>query len=309
MRDIASVLRVTVLFCLAPLLGCAGAPPSIEPFPEQASRYVEIDGARIHYFDFHPTVEALPIVWVHGYAGAAYEALYVSELIDQRVIAVDLPGSGLSEKPDAVYSIERFAEVIVALIDALHIDRFVLVGHSLGGAVAATIAAESRIKHRIDRLVLVAPYGLPNQAGRFLEFLSDRRALVRLGMLFYNERMLERFLRRNTFYDPEAAPQALANYYNYALFYTEGGIDALARVTTDVIGTPLAPQTLPSIVAPTLIIWGRNDEVLSPEGAECFAELIPSSELALLARSGHLPHVERPGAVAFLLARFVGPAL
>jgi pimeloyl-ACP methyl ester carboxylesterase len=301
-----SVIRA-LIWCVVALwlMGCGGTPPPVESFFEHDSRFVKVDDTRIHYFDFGPSSNRTPIIWVHGYAGGAFEAYYISDLLGRRLIALDLPGSGLSEKPDDAYSVERFAEVVLGFADELEVDRFVLVGHSLGGAVASTIAADPVFAKRIEKLVLIAPYGLEDQAGAFLESLSDREALVRFGMLFYNPRMLERFLRRNTFHDPEAAPQALAGYYSNALFHTNGGKEALVRVTTDVIGTPLPPRTLSSIEVPTLIVWGRNDEVLPFEDAIRFSSQIPSSRVASVSRSGHLPHVERPGAVAFLINLFL----
>jgi pimeloyl-ACP methyl ester carboxylesterase len=286
-------------------VSCAGAPPVIESFPAAASHVVEIDGVDIHYFDFNRDAEGIPIIWLHGYAGVGFEAFYIHDHLSRRVIALELPGSGLSEKPEVDYSIAFFANTVKRLAKELHIDRYVLVGHSMGGAVAAQVATDGDAQ--IEQLVLIAPYVVAGQAGSFLEFVSDIRVLVDLGISVYNEGLLGLFLRQNVFYDSELIPPDLVNYYARSIFYTERGKAALADVTSDVIGHTIDPDRLGDISVPTLLLWGTEDKVLPFDDAAEVASRIPRGEFASIARAGHVPHIERPGAVAFHIERFLFP--
>jgi pimeloyl-ACP methyl ester carboxylesterase len=103
--------------------------------PKAQSRFAKLDGARIHYVNYGKGREAL--VLVHGWtSNLEFWRDQVSELAKRnRVIAIDLPGHGLSDKPQIVYSMDLFARAVDAVLRDAHVDRAVLVGHSMGTPV------------------------------------------------------------------------------------------------------------------------------------------------------------------------------
>lgn len=124
-------------WCAALLLALTLAPAAFaEPAaPKAQSRFAKLDGARIHYVNYGKGREAL--VLVHGWtSNLEFWRDQVSELAKRnRVIAIDLPGHGLSDKPQIVYSMDLFARAVDAVLRDAHVDRAVLVGHSMGTPV------------------------------------------------------------------------------------------------------------------------------------------------------------------------------
>jgi len=110
---------------------------------------------RIRYRMLGDASDRPPLVLIHGAGGGQYIWLEQSRLaVGRQLITLDLPGHGQSTPEPESVTIEEYAEVVTRLADALAVDRFVPVGHSMGGAVALTLALEHAA--RVDRLVLVA---------------------------------------------------------------------------------------------------------------------------------------------------------
>lgn len=278
---------------LLPLFSCIGAPPVIESYPHHVARTVRVDGVEIHYFDFNHTATGTVLIWVHGQSGASFETSYLAvELTgDHRLIALDLPGNGLSEKPRRRYTDEYYQEVLRQFISYIDVDEYVLVGHSLGGVSVLPVAAEQ--PPGLQALILVAPYYFRGQAGGLREFLSNTGPLVDLAMALYAPWMMQMIVRREAFYNADLVPENLLAFYRTALFHTENGRGALASVTRHMVGKERETDVLGQVTVPTLIAWGREDRVLSYDHAERFVTAIPGSTLVTYERTGHLPHVER----------------
>jgi pimeloyl-ACP methyl ester carboxylesterase len=126
-------LHWCVAFLLA--LTIASAAFAEKSGPKAQSRFAKLDGARIHYVNYGKGHEAL--VLVHGWTSNL--EFWRDQIADfskrNRVIAIDLPGHGLSDKPDTVYSMDYFARAIDAVLRDAHVDHAVLVGHSMGTPV------------------------------------------------------------------------------------------------------------------------------------------------------------------------------
>ena len=287
------------------LISCAGPSPSVDASSGDDARTIDVDGVRIHYFDFNRGATGTPILWIHGYAGTGFEASFIVDALGPapRLIAPDLPGSGLSDKPPVDYTLDYYVDSVRAFARALDLDEYVLVGHSMGGMIAATIAADDDTA--VARLVLIAPYGLPGQAGPFLEVLSHAGPIVDAGMQLYPEPLLGLLLRINVFHDPDRIPDDLVDYYTLSIFHTDHAREALASTTQHTIARSLDPTVLSSISLPTMILWGDQDRVLRPFYGATFQTRIAGSRLELVADAGHVPHVEQPEATARLINDFL----
>jgi pimeloyl-ACP methyl ester carboxylesterase len=321
-------IRVMAVFlavaALAALAGCDREPPVVEDFPAAAERSVEVNGTRIHYFDFRPDATGTPILFLHGYSGSGYEAYLIQDdLGDRRVIAPDLPGLGLSGKPDIEYDLSYYLDFIVGFVSALDLDRFVLAGHSMGGKFAAVYTAlhgssgfvvgDAGVSNHthlglVEQLILLAPYGLDGEAGEIIGFLSNTGDLVNVSFNLHNQTLIDVAVRLNVFHDSKKIPEDLIDYIASATFYSENGVRALASITRNAIARDPIDWVLPEIAVPTLIIWGENDRVLSFRHATTFAGLIRDSTLVSVPECGHLPHVEQQAITAQAIVDFLRTA-
>src|SRR5258707_3767975 len=134
-------------------------------YANDSSKFIDVGGARANVRD-QGNPNGIPLVLIHGSNGSLHEwEGWARELGAQaRLISVDLPGHGLTGAwPRDEYTVEAYADFIEVLVDALNLDRFVLAGHSLGGAVAWTFAATR--PDRVSQLILVDSAGYPRDGG------------------------------------------------------------------------------------------------------------------------------------------------
>jgi pimeloyl-ACP methyl ester carboxylesterase len=223
----------------------------------------------------------------------------ISALANQyRVIAPDQVGFGRSDKPVMNYDVGVLSEFLVAFLDAIGISRASLVGNSIGAAVAASTAVH--FPHRVERLVLVDGAGYRRGrratpwAPRLRQIqrctsLDDTRENIRL--MVYDKALVTDRLVAESF--ASRAPSALVvEKIQSAIERRVGGI-------TD--------EEMRSIKIPTLIVWGKEDELAGPPGrtAERLRRDIAGSELAVIAEAGHMPQFERPEEFNRLLREFL----
>jgi pimeloyl-ACP methyl ester carboxylesterase len=238
-------------------------------------------------------------VLLHGYGESlvAWRGLFDRLAAHADVTAFDLPGFGLSSKPRNGYGTEQMAGSVLSAASALGLDSFVLIGHSLGGAVAVAAAlAEPR---RVRALVLIAPAGqaspplLPDSTGAVS---ATSRALI-----------AEYEAQRTRFtpvHDPAwlEEPQADAGY----LPASDPAYRAsLAAVLREFDFAYLTPARIAALHRPVLLIWGVHDRVVPLAQGESLAARIPASRLLAFSRTWHRPHVERPAETADSILSFV----
>lgn len=256
------------------------------------------------------------VLLLAGWGGSAY--LYRHNLLalaaagdpaGLRVIAADLPGQGLSDKPrdPKCYTIPALADAVLALLDALGIREVRLVGQSLAGGIALHLALTH--PERISRLALIAPVGLgrvhgaelggrflPAAMGRLLAPLARRtvfKVALRLasgGLARPSERDVDEYHAPTR--DPEFVP---------SLFALLRGVE----------WRPLAPAELARLELPVLVVWGTRDRVIDFRGLEERARAIPDVQLLRVNGAGHVPNEEAPAMVNPMLAPFLvsrGPA-
>lgn len=254
-----------------------------------------------------------PIVLVHGlssYMGFwEYQVPVLSQ--DRRVLALDLPGYGASGRPDAPYTPPWYADVVVAWLDALQVDEVVLVGHSMGGQVAMTLALDH--PQRVDRLVLAAPAGIETfdsgAADWMKAYWHEERAThareeelrATFSTLVFNrvdegvERLLEERVRMSETPEFEATSVAVS------------------RSVAGMLDHPVAHR-LGALQVPTLLVFGTDDRMIpnsvftggrTRAVAERGRALIPDCELVLLEGAGHTVHHDDPVGFNTAVRRFL----
>ena len=260
-------------------------------------RTARVLGASLHYRELGA---GKIVLLLHGLGGDGSRwQPTISALANQyRMIAPDQIGFGRSDKPAINYDVGVLSEFLVAFLDAIGISRASLVGNSLGAAVAAYTAVH--FSQRVERLVLVGgagyrrgPRATPldphlRQIQRCTS-LDDTRENIRL--MVYNKALVTDRLVAENF--ASRAPSALV-------------VEKIQNAIERRIGG-ITDEEMRSIRIPTLIAWGKEDELAGPPSGTALRlrRDIAGSELAVIAEAGHMPQFERPEEFNRLLREFL----
>jgi pimeloyl-ACP methyl ester carboxylesterase len=269
------------------------------------SRWTEVDGIRVHYLEAGAEGSRGPLLlMVHGWCGSAADFRPLMCVLPEGThsIAVDLPGCGLSDKPDAAYDLPYFMGFLRSFCGALGLERFVLVGHSMGGQLALHFT--NLWPGSVERLVLISPYGLKGEEGAWLP-LAQSGSLVDVVLSLNNRLFIEWAIAANNLYRP--APdvlRAVADSTAQGILGREG-VRSTARITRNLIGRDPLDGVLPTLLTPTLILWGDHDALLDPKWGRAFVALMPDARLVLIADAGHMAALERPQETAEVMAGFI----
>jgi pimeloyl-ACP methyl ester carboxylesterase len=242
-----------------------------------------------------------PILIVHGISTISPDAPFLDKLSESgEIIAPSHPGFGRSPRPADFDTMYDLVHLYLAVLEALPGDRAVMIGFSFGGWIAAEVAACA--PEKLDRLVLVDPVGV-KLGGR------EERDIVH----FFNTSPEE--LNRRAWHDPANRPPG-----NYGLGWqtaidtmTEDDMVALARDWDALclyawrphMYNPQLKHWLHRIAAPTLVLWGAGDRIVTPDYGRAYSALIPAARFEVIDAAGHHPELEQPRAFVDRVARFL----
>ena len=231
-----------------------------------------------------------PIVLLHGWrtSSQSLSAIAVSLANGFRVLVIDLPGFGWSQAPPVAWGTGDYVAHVERLMDEFAITRASLVGHSFGGRIAISMSAGHPA--RVSRLVLVASAGIrsPRGIGYYV-----RVGIAKTVRRFFSlpvwgrggERIIAKVYGRIGSRDFRVAGQMRPT---------------LVRVVNEDL-TPL----LPKVEAPTLILWGDQDQEVPRSAMDTMAARIPGARLVVFDGAGHFPFLDAPGEFARTLISFL----
>jgi pimeloyl-ACP methyl ester carboxylesterase len=239
------------------------------------------------------------VLLVHGYgASSASYAPVIDSLAERfRVLAVDLPGFGKSDRRDGNYSPEGLADVLAKVLDEKGVARAHVVGHSWGSSVVLAFAL--RHPQRLNKLVVISGWIYDEQLLPIMRWVRARGVGELLYALFYRQNLGERLYLN--FYDPSLVTQAVVDEVE-AQMARPG---ALAAALAAARGMIFQESEYRRITAPTLILWGREDRVARLPFGERLAREMPHAELVVLGRCGHIPMWECGGETLGALRQFL----
>jgi pyruvate dehydrogenase E2 component (dihydrolipoamide acetyltransferase) len=273
----------------------AAADEMTEDVAKAEPRMLDIGAMRLRYLEWGAG-EAVPVVLLHGFGADLNSWMFIQPALadGRRTIALDLPGHGESTKQVGAGTPDALAAVVADALARLGVARAHLVGHSMGGAVAALVAA--RVPGLVATLTLIAPAGLGAEinAGFIDGFVrAQRRKDVAdiLGQLVADQglvsrTMVEDVLRYKRIDGVAAALEMIAQAW------FPGGRQA-CNLVAEVAALPM----------PVQIIWGRDDCIIPAAQGEQFASRLP---VHVLDHAGHMPHMEKASEVIRLIRQTIG---
>lgn len=242
------------------------------------------------------------MVCVHGmghWTQAAWDFVAAEFEDSHRIVGFDLPGFGASSKPRRAYTLDFFADVTCDVVAARAPNTTItLVGHSLGGLVAAIFAASQ--PERVGRLVLIDPAGFLRTPALVLKIAGSGPVRRFIGKMRPSAKFVRRTFR-NAVFDRATIP---ADYLDRAVEISRDPalLFAFADVYANAMGAFLHLRDLHARLAkfrgPTLLVWGREDRFVPVKGLATARTVYPNARELVLERCGHCPSIEAPNALA-----------
>jgi len=264
-----------------------------DDYEKPNSRYMEVDGVRIHY-----TKEGKgpPVLLLHGVMASLHTWDGWVPLLKESftVIRVDIPGFGLSEsfKDDALYTPAYAVEFIEKARKKLGYEKMHIVGNSLGGFLAWYYA--TKFPERVDKLVLIDPASYPQDLP-FIIGLASGHVFGSFAQLSTPRFIVKRNIRK-VYGNPDNVTDETIDRY-HALLLREGHRHSMVqffRVLKKYADTEELVQHIPEIKSPTLLMWGEKDRWVPPALIERWQHDLPELEVKTYPEAGHIPMEEYP---------------
>ncbi len=243
---------------------------------------------------------------VHGWACSVYSYRFLLPLlagVGIRSIAIDLPGHGLSDKPDyaSLYTLDAQAECVIAAMDAMQVGRAVLVGHSMGGPICARIAVLA--PERVAALALLAPVGFGTEPE-----VTILRALTPGFIAPALKHLVRRWMFSvvlsqvyGTIYRPTG--RDVDEYWAPTQF--PGFIQAMWDILHTFEWGAGLDRGFAGIQAPTAILDGRKDNMVIRKWVRRYAQVLPHAFMTAVEGCGHVVPEEAPELVAEAIRKLI----
>jgi pimeloyl-ACP methyl ester carboxylesterase len=300
--------RTMVLLLPFLLLGACMTHRISDQYSLSLSSYQEFlyqDNISIKYREQH-NGRPCTLLFIHGFGAASHywQALEEHFAGHYNTAALDLKGFGYSAKPeDGNYRVSDQAELVKTFITARNLTNLIMVGHSMGGAVAL-LTCFKLPPGLVKGLILLdsASYGQP---------LPDFVHLLRMpvistvGPALLPDRLLVKQMLQKVFYDHAKITEAMISQYSTYL-KLPGAYPALRQTAKQLIPAnvdEVIEKTI-NLKIPVLIVWGENDQILPLSSGQRLHFDIKDSEFVIIPECGHDPHEEKPDATIQAITAF-----
>jgi pimeloyl-ACP methyl ester carboxylesterase len=257
------------------------------------SQFLQVNDLNIRFVDMG---SGRTVLLLHGLGGSIESWTNNIHPLSSRlrVIALDLPGFGLSDKPKISYSIKFYTDFVAAFAKRLKLKSASVIGSSLGGQIAAEFAL--RRQSAVDKLVLISPAGALPTSFKGTSALKKYIKVTAAKSFQQTKRAL--FAVDN---NPVKDAYAALVYKRITL---PGAKEAFLSALNGSALAPRLTKRLNGIKAPTLLLWGKDDAMIPSEFVTPYMKM-DSCRIIMLERCGHRPHVERPGLFNKIVTDFV----
>ncbi len=249
---------------------------------------IEIDDVTLRYNESGPE-DATPVILMHGWGCDHSTVAYIEGCIDRgmHVYNIDLPGHGMSTEPPEPWGIEKFTSLIEKFIEANGIKSPVLIGHSFGGRISILLSS----RNEVGKVVLVDAAGIkPRRPLRYYMKVYSFKAMKKLLPLIFGKKRGEAMIEKRR------RKAGSADYRNSS--------PMMRAVMSSCVNEDLK-HVMPSIKAPTLLIWGENDTATPLSDAKTMERLIPDAGLVSFPGCGHYSFLDNPAGFKAVLLEFL----
>ncbi|MBC7194513.1 MAG: alpha/beta hydrolase [Caldisericia bacterium] len=303
-----SILIILIVSYLYSLISIKLSYKDLNSLIYEDSKFIKIDNFNLHYRE-HGEGDKI-ILLIHGFAASTYsfKDLFLPLSKYGKVIAIDLPGFGLTERPMKKslnynpYSREGQVEVIKKFLDTLKIRKVIILGHSMGGGIATYFTI--KYPQYVEKLIIedgalfdqemggVIIKFLRTPIGKFLWPLIVKPLVNQISKL-----------KDIAYYEPNFIKEIDLEEYKKALFVKnwEYGLYEIA-ISQENLNLK---EKLKQIENEVLIIWGEFDKVIPKENGYEISSLIKNSEFKIIKECGHVPHEEKRDEFLNILVNFI----
>jgi len=305
---IQSFKYFAILLVGAFLLSSCDADISVEQlkakYQKSNSEFIDIDGMPVHYIVEGKLDDSLPIVFIHGTSASLYTWDTLSSLLkaNKKIIRFDLPAFGLTG-PNRLnqYNFNFYNQFIDEFLLKLNVTKCIVAGNSLGGSIAWNYALASPDK--VKQLILLDASGYPKKDEKgSLGFKLAAIPVLNQALKHISPISLIRKSLEDAFYNKAFVTEKMVQQYHDMLL-REGNRAAVLELFQH----PMKPDAtkIRTITQPTLIIWGKEDQLISYANAALFKQDIRDSRVLVLDKVGHIPMEEAPNQVATAILEFI----
>jgi pimeloyl-ACP methyl ester carboxylesterase len=254
------------------------------------------------YFD-HESPDAKVIVLVHGFLSStiSFRKLLPYLTKEYKVIALDLPGFGQSEKSKSfIYKLSNYGQLIIDFLDKLNIQDVILIGHSMGGQIC--MHAARKAPERIKKLILLGCCSYVKRASRSL-IACSYLPLFTWGMKSWIQKKDVKQNLLAVLHDSKLVTQEMIDGYSKPI--SEAAfINCLIRLLRHREGD-MSSEELKEVTQPVLMIWGKEDKVIPLKTGYKLKHDLPNAKLIVYEKCGHLIMEEKPEEITKEILRFI----
>jgi len=260
--------------------------------------FARFDGVGLHWARLGKAGGRSPVVLLHGLGDAHVTWRRVAPALarDRLVLMLDLPGHGLSERPDASYELAWYSRLVARWIEASKLDQVDVVGHSLGGGIAQMLLLEKSCRPRIRRIVLAAAGGLGKDIALVLRLASLPAVVERFGQRFMAFGTRLALARWGGVLSAEHVAQL------GAMNARDGTARAFARTVRDTIDwrgqrrSFLARANEIAQLPPIAVVWGDRDAIIPIAHGRALERAVEGVRFRQVTGCGHYLHHDDPSA-------------
>lgn len=254
-------------------------------------RVVQVDSLEIPYLE---TGDGPPLILIHGFGGDAYNFARVARHLRRRfrVLIPDLPGFGKATRaPELAYSMSAQADRMERFMCALGIPSAHVGGNSMGGFIAAQLAL--RHPHRVESLWLLNALGCPS--ARHSQMYREFERTGKLALIIHTPDDFDRLMKQVS-HRRILIPRSVRSLF-IERAQRDAGLHGAIAVELSERAVTLTEQNA-RITQPTLLVWGAEDQILSPACIPEQQQVFPNHDVIVMPGIGHLPMLENPRRVA-----------
>lgn len=243
-------------------------------------------GGKVRYVE---SGEGSPVIIMHGWGcNSSTMSLFERTAAEQhKVYNIDLPGFGGSDEPDGDWGVCEYTAMLEEFVSALGIVNPVILGHSFGGRIGILYSS----RNKVDKLVLVDAAGIkPRRSAKYYLKIYSFKLAKRVCPLIFGKNRGEKIIERMRL------SRSSSDYASAS--------PVMRRVLSKSVNQDLR-RFMPSISAPTLLIWGELDTATPLSDAKIMNRLIPDSGLVVFPGAGHFSFVDNPYQSAAVVRRFI----